>query len=348
MRPPPVSTPTARVISLPRPAPAAPASGAPMFFESSLLDLSPVRHDACRQRHGLPASRVLRMTLSGRCRQTYFLYLPANVSPTTPVFVTVHGISRNAREHAECFAPFAERHGVVLVAPRFGRKRFPRYQRLAPDARGHAPDAQLDAIVGDVRRLLGLPDRPIHLFGFSGGGQFAHRYAIVHPARVACVVVGAAGWYTFPDQGVRYPRGLGEPAGGALQIATPDFLRIPMAVVVGSEDTVRDAALNLSPRIDRQQGVDRRERGWRWVAAMRHAARERGLATPYGYSVLPGVGHDFTRAMTEGGLGTAVFRFLFGEHGGCTLHEVSCPSASSGVLPATKAAVAWRSERDCA
>ncbi|MCQ9377744.1 alpha/beta fold hydrolase [Methyloversatilis sp. XJ19-49] len=320
-----------------------------MFFESSPVDMSSARRDADRQRHCLPASRVLRMTLPGAHRQTYFLYLPVNVSPTAPVFVTVHGISRNAREHAERFAPFAERHGVVLVAPRFGRKRFPRYQRLTPDARGHAPDALLDAIVDDVRRLLGLLHRPIHLFGFSGGGQFAHRYAMIHPARVARVVVGAAGWYTFPDQGVRYPRGLAESAGGAVHIAAPDFLRIPMAVVVGNEDTVRDAALNLSPRIDRQQGVDRRERGWRWIGAMRHAARERSLATPYGYSVLPGVGHDFTRAMTEGGLGAAVFRFLFGEQGECTVHGVSCPSGSSGVLPAAaQTAFPWRTDRDCA
>ncbi|MBK1717227.1 alpha/beta hydrolase [Thiocystis violacea] len=274
------------------------------------------------------AGRVIRMTLSGCARQVYYLYVPHRLKPPGRLFVTVHGISRNAREHAEGFAPLAERQGVVLVAPRFARRRFGQYQRLAPDARGHRPDRMLERILAEVRGLLDLPESPVYLFGYSGGGQFAHRYAMAHPGRVARAVIGAAGWYTFPDPRVRYPRGWRFGADEIPLIAEPDALRVPMAVIVGAEDVDRDPALNPSRRIDRQQGENRCERGRRWIAAMRQAARARGLATPYQFQVLPGVGHDFTQAMASGGMGPAVFAYLFG---GPVAASLEPPCAAPGV-----------------
>lgn len=255
--------------------------------------------------------RVLRLTLTGQRRQVYYLYVPRRLASPGRIVVTVHGISRNAREHAERFAALAEREGVVLVAPRFARRRFGHYQRLAPDARGRRPDWMLDRILSEVRGLLDLPESPLSLFGFSGGGQFVHRYAMAHPERVARAVIGAAGWYTFPDPRAPYPRGLRFGAGETPLFEGDGFLRVPMAVLVGGDDVERDPALNRSPRVDRQQGEDRCERGRRWIAAMQRQARVQGLATPYRFQVLPGVGHDFTRAMT-GGMGEAAFEFLFG------------------------------------
>jgi dienelactone hydrolase len=254
------------------------------------------------------------MTLRDSSKQRYYLYIPQRITQSGRLFVTVHGISRNAREHAERFASLAAQQGVVLVAPRFGRRRFGSYQRLAPDAKGRRPDRLLDAIVAEVRGLLGLPDGKLYLFGFSGGGQFVHRYAMAHPAHVARVVVGAAGWYTFPDPRARYPRGLRLRSAELPQLDDLGFLQVPMAVVVGGDDIERDPALNQAPRIDRQQGMDRCDRGRRWVAAMQQAAQTRGLSTRYRFEVLPGVGHDFTRAMELGGMGQAVFDYLFGAH----------------------------------
>jgi poly(3-hydroxybutyrate) depolymerase len=256
--------------------------------------------------------KVLRLTLNERSKQIYYLYVPHRIKHPGRLFVTVHGISRNAREHAERFAPLAEQQGVVLVAPRFSRRRFASYQRLAPRAAGQRSDAMLDRIVSEVREQVDLPEAPLYLFGYSGGGQFVHRYAIAHPARVARAVIGAAGWYTFPDPRARYPRGLRFRPDETLLFEGPDFLKVPMAVIVGGADVERDPALNQSPRIDRQQGGNRCERGRRWVAAMQEAAQAQGLATRYQFQVLPGVGHDFTSAMVRGGMGEAVFDFLFG------------------------------------
>jgi poly(3-hydroxybutyrate) depolymerase len=56
-----------------------------------------------------------------------------------------------------------------------------------------------ERIVAEVLSLTNASPGPLHLSGYSGGGQFVHRFMLVHPGRVARVAVGAAGWYTFPD-----------------------------------------------------------------------------------------------------------------------------------------------------
>lgn len=76
------------------------------------------------------AGNIMVRALNGDPEQWYFLYVPRNCTVDTPVFVSVHGITRNASDHAILFAPFAERYGVVLVAPLFTRQRYRDYQRL--------------------------------------------------------------------------------------------------------------------------------------------------------------------------------------------------------------------------
>lgn len=254
-----------------------------------------------------------------RCRvvtdsaQFYYLYLPRKTRAQAPLFVSVHGISRNARQHARLFAPLAERYGVVLVAPYFERVRFGDYQRLGRTGRGERADQMLDRILTEVGREVAVPTARIHLFGYSGGGQFAHRYAFAHPERVVSLAVGAAGWYTFPDPGSRYPHGVGTTTDLAGVHFHPErFLRVPARVYVGGADAVRDRALRTGARLDRQQGRTRLERGRAWVRAMRAAAHARGLATPYTFELLPGADHSFRRSVEHGDLAERVFQYFFG------------------------------------
>lgn len=258
------------------------------------------------------AGQVQRRTL-GQCPDmAYYLYAPTVIRVPERLFVSVHGISRNALEHAELFSSLAEDRGVVMIAPLFDRDGFRGYQRLAANRDGLRPDAVLDMIVSEVRGLLALPAVKLNLFGFSGGGQFAHRYLMACPQRVESAVLGAAGWYTFPSPGIRFPRGLKPAPDRHWRPAFPGFLQVPVTVVVGEHDNLRDQAFNKSRKIDRQQGHNRVERGRRWVAAMQQVARQLDIPTAYRFHVLPGVGHEFHQAMRHAGLGRLVFEHLFG------------------------------------
>lgn len=255
---------------------------------------------------------VIRRRLRGLSGQVYYLYIPKTAGIRPPLMVSVHGISRNARQHAELLSSMAERYGVVLLAPLFSKKRFPDYQRLGRLGRGPRSDLALDRIIGEVLNLTGADTSRLYLFGYSGGGQFVHRYAMAHPERVAAVVIGAAGWYTLPQKDDRYPHGVGLCRDlPSVRFDTARFLQIPMTVVIGDQDTDRDLELNKSPRVDMRQGRNRLERALTWVKTMNLVARSNGLPGHYRVEIITGMDHSFERGISRGDLHQKIFAHLF-------------------------------------
>lgn len=270
--------------------------------------------DASAGRKAAPLpGRIEQRALESDASLQYVMYVPSRGGAGAPMLVTVHGISRNAWEQVSMFAPYAERAGVVLVAPLYEYQRFPRYQRLTANERGESPVAIMEAIVDEVARRTGASGDRLRLFGFSGGGQFVHRYAMAYPQRVAGYVVGSAGWYTFPDAQRRYPYGLRYSR--RLQMGGFDlgrFLAVPGWVLVGERDVQEGTAMRKTERVMLEQGMSRMERGLRWVDAVNSRAAELGLEAPVRFEMLPRSPHSFRRSMRRGELGQRVFGHLFG------------------------------------
>ena len=250
--------------------------------------------------------------LEGYSNQRYVTYVPDDVQAGAPMMVCVHGISRNVESHIYGFAPWAKRNGIVLVAPLFDDRYVAKYQSLATNLFDRRADMILNMIVAEAGKLTGAATERLHLFGYSGGAQFVHRYTMLHPHRVASFVAASAGWYTFPSQMVDYPRGIrtSQQLPGLLFVPF-DFLQVPGLVLVGDRDTMRGTALKYSRKLVAQQGEHRLERGRRWVAAMNDAAKAHGLDAPYRFEELPDCGHSFEQAMIRADLGTRVIKALF-------------------------------------
>lgn len=221
-------------------------------------------------------------------------HIPPGAGPGAPVLVAVHGISRNAREHLTAFADAAG-DGAAILAPRFDAGRFPSYQRLGIGRDEPRADLMLDAALAQVAAQTGLDLRRPHLFGFSGGAQFAQRFAMLRPGAAASLHLASAGWYTFFDAAAPWPRGCARhPIGRRVMAEEAFFHRIPCHVHVGELDTDRDEALRTGPRVDAQQGANRRARAETWTG---HIAARRGAhGAPIALSLLPGCGHDFADA----------------------------------------------------
>jgi len=229
-------------------------------------------------------------------------FVPAELDSARAPIVAVHGISRNAREHLEAFSPYACQTGRMLIAPLFSQERFDGYQRLDQGT----PRAD-DALIGLTTKLVrqyGLTHRPFDLFGFSGGAQFGHRFALHHPQRVGSLIVASAGWYTFPSRSRRYPYGLrtSETTAGALTDHLSQFLRLPILALVGSRDTKRDSSLRTGRRLDREQGRHRLERAEQWIRSLHEAADHYGIDADISLQLLAQCGHDFGRCVRKGKL----------------------------------------------
>lgn len=271
-------------------------------------------------RGGARRGEIRHRTLRTGPRLDYYLYVPQAARPDAPLFVSVHGASGSALDHARIFAPLAERHGAVLAAPCFEKPHYGDYQRLGRARRGERADLALDRLADEVGRLAGLDTPHIHLFGHSGGAQFAQRYAFAHPERVAGAVLASAGWYTFPSRARRYPYGIRPtPDLPAVAFRLEAILRVPLLVLVGTRSLGRRRTLRRSPRLDAQQGRSRLERATRFVRAMETAAHEHGLAPSCFLQALPDAEHAFAPGRLYGGVAERAASFLF--EGRELLHE---------------------------
>jgi dienelactone hydrolase len=169
----------------------------------------------------------------------------------------------------------------------------------------------LQRLLTEVAFLTRADAAKVYLFGFSGGAQFAHRYAMAHPGRVARAVVAAAGWYTFPDTTQRFPYGIRPVRTLEGVLLDPEqFLRVPIEVLIGSEDTTMHN-VRSTERTVAQQGTTRIDRARNWVSAMRKAAAAHSLEPLVTLTEIPGVGHSFADYHEKAELVKIVGRSLF-------------------------------------
>jgi pimeloyl-ACP methyl ester carboxylesterase len=229
----------------------------------------------------------------------YYSYRPPGCAAAATPLVFVHGYNRQVEEQAGALRGLCDRLGCPLVAPFFSSEHHRRYQRLGRGTDGLRADRFLDACLDD---FSGERAAPFYLAGFSGGAQFAHRYAMAHPGRVRHLVAVAAGWYTLPSDSIAFPRGLRTARSLRGYSLNPEqFLRVPMTVIVGAEDT-GTRNLRQSPELDESQGRTRVERARNWVAHLRLAARQYHQVSRASYLEVPAVGHDFGEFLERGRL----------------------------------------------
>ncbi|HEX4847916.1 MAG TPA: alpha/beta hydrolase [Novosphingobium sp.] len=245
--------------------------------------------------------RPLFLRCPGQLERDYYLLIPTNLCPEAEPLVLVHGISRNAPELVLRFAELANRLGVPLIAPLFRREIYGQYQQVIDPRGGQRSDLALLDILDDAARRHGLANGRIALFGFSGGAQFAHRFAMLHADRVRVCVPSSAGWYTMPDPNLAWPMGLAE---SPLPIH-PQTQSIPFHVIVGQRERDDDEALRRNPALDAMQGENRRARARTWHRALRRA----GWNSESSLTVLPRTRHNFSCAHRNG-LVETVFRLI--------------------------------------
>ena len=234
-------------------------------------------------------------------RFSYCVHIPAPVlagAPPTRLLVAVHGTGRTAMAYRDALAGFADAQGYVVLAPLFpvgvlGDYNPDGYKYLAEG--GLRYDHILLGMIAELGGLLGASLDRFSLFGFSGGGHFAHRFFYLHPDRLRSVSVGAPGGVTLLDDTRDYwigTRDFPERFGAAPDLAA--MRRVRAQILVGSEDLaefVYPAHLAHHAPDMARLGRNRLERSATLLANWQDhqiAARR---------DVLPGVAHEGLKAM---------------------------------------------------
>ncbi len=234
--------------------------------------------------------------------------LPSAPGSQAPL-LALHGISRNAGELCGAFAAAAEATGRIVVVPHFTADKWPVYQRITRRAR---PDKTILALLATLRAMDAAFRGPVDIFGFSGGAQLAHRFAMLYPEAVGDLHLGAAGWYTLPDESAAYPYGIGEsatrqePWSRLMRSGLRSYLQRRISVYVGSDDTSRDESLRQNEVVDDQQGAHRLQRARRYVASVNGRQAALGLPRSARLTFLQGCDHSFSTCVARGELALKV------------------------------------------
>ena len=239
--------------------------------------------------------------------QLFYLYLPSKVEELpkgSRILVSIHGSSgKNANDRGEkkvkkaakVLTDLADKNDWVILAPQFDRDRFNNdYQRL--NFFGSRADVNLNRLIKETGRLLpGIITTKIFLFGFSGGGQFVHRYAAFNPDRIDRAVAGGAGWYMWPDKNLPYPIGISPKSFvPGVKPHLRKLCTLNLYIIVGDGDSTQGIVKRRYRNYDLLilQGEGRRERARNWVAALHGYAATNGWPCKARLGIIPGTGHS--------------------------------------------------------
>jgi poly(3-hydroxybutyrate) depolymerase len=223
-------------------------------------------------------------------RFSYSLFVPEDLrddEPPLQLWVFVHGTGRRTVVYLDAFAEMARTHRAVVMTPLFpvgidGPNDIHNYKSI--DGAGVRFDEILLSMVEEVGQRWNVQTSPFFLHGFSGGGQFANRFALLHPEHLTAVSIGAPGQVTLPRSDQPWWPGVAdieERFGIAFDAAA--FARVPAQIVVGSldDDPAEVAAVTAD-----EHAAGRLTQARMLCAALREGGSSVRL------DVVDGIGHD--------------------------------------------------------
>jgi len=231
-------------------------------------------------------------------RFSYCLYVPPTFDADPAghaLVVAMHGSGRSAEAYRDRFAAFGRYRRCVILAPLFP---------VGPLGDGNAHgfkllqegelryDQVLLSMVDEVGAMLGTQFGRFLLFGYSGGGHFAHRFFYLHPERLHAVSIGAPGSVTLLDDSRDWWVGTRDLRARFGRDIDLDALRaVRVQLVVGAADietweiNYASDSVQYTPGIN-DTGRTRIER----IAALRASFERHGITCRH--DLVPNVAHD--------------------------------------------------------
>ena len=251
---------------------------------------------------------------------TVYYYRPVELTSETPVWLIMHGQSRNADDYRDYFADAAAAQGALVIAPEFNSDDWPGSRSynlgnlsLSESNLTARPRQQwsfskieplFDYLVETLEPTLAADE--YFMFGHSAGSQFTHRFLQWMPdARVKLAVAANAGWYTMPQYSdASYPHNwpyslsgtpdLDTEAAGYQALPTEylgNFLARDMVILLGDQDTQVTGSVRQTVEAN-AQGPHRFARGQFFFNEGLAEATARGMNFGWQLQFVPGVGHS--------------------------------------------------------
>ncbi|ROZ79753.1 alpha/beta hydrolase [Ramlibacter sp. WS9] len=228
----------------------------------------------------------------------YCLYVPPQVDEGVPVelLVAMHGSGRTSfMDFRDGFADFGRWNNCAILCPIFPIGVFGDGKR-----NGYKYMAERDVRYDEI--VLGMVDElaakyrqdwsRFAIFGYSGGGHFAHRFAILHPDKLWAASIGAPGSVTLLDADKDWWVGIRDlSARFGITFDAAALAKVPVQMIVGDADletweiTHKEGGEHWLPGAN-DAGATRPER----LATLKASFERAGVNVRF--DLLPGVSHD--------------------------------------------------------
>lgn len=178
-------------------------------------------------------------------RFSYSLYIPNRFSEEKSelfsLAIIVHGSMRNAQEYRDEFIDFSEETNTIILTPLFPggiTKPWESDSYKFVRVENEEFDTVLLKMVDEVGEHYKINTDKFLLHGYSGGGQFSHRFFYLHPDRLLGVSIGAPGNITLINEKKPWYIGIGDlEEKYNIPIRLSEMQKVPVLMVVGKNDT---------------------------------------------------------------------------------------------------------------
>ena len=293
-----------------------------------------------------PSGRVIFHEANDTIPYHWFTYVPTSISKDEPAYILLTGIRAGfdtydalteiAGGEIQWRTQIAEENRYILLVPHIPRRRTPHIYAAAFDRQVflHSTDAfyqrpdikvnlMIDTLISQLRTDGYDVQEQVFLEGFSVGGMFAQRYALLHPERVKAIAAGhCGGVITLPESHyngtpIIWPIGINDfaPLVGD-EFRRDTYEEVPQFIYIGEQDlgptNSTEIVLGGSNSTLWDMGWDS-ETARSWIVFLDNAFgathpvklenQARYLLTlGYGnitFTVYPGVGHQQTEQMMD-------------------------------------------------
>jgi len=242
----------------------------------------------------------------------HYYYPSSGAKETMKILMVFHGDSRDASYYRDLWVAYAEKYKVLLFAPEFSEKDFPGgnfyimgnvYKDTnKPKPEDLNPESQwtfsyIAPLFEEIQKRTKSTQTTYDINGHSGGGQFAHRLALMKPSeKINRIISSNGGWFTAPDTAALFPYGLKEAPIPTENYAS--FLGAHLTVQVGSPCTVCNASGSDQSSGFRHntsadaQGLNRIDRALYFYNNGKALAKQLGLPFNWTFREVPNAYHD--------------------------------------------------------
>ncbi|KAI1475626.1 alpha/beta-hydrolase [Daldinia eschscholtzii] len=205
------------------------------------------------RKSALLTGHIPHKSLASEPRVSYALYVPDEAynerhpegaepgANKLPLLVAVHGTRRDVFNVYD-LVPFAESTPCAILLPLFpigldGPNDIDSYKTLK--SKTLRSDLALLSMLDEVAiKWPAIETNKIFLMGFSGGGQFSHRFLYLYPERLAAVSIGAPGRTTSLDEEKNWPAGIKDTKATFGRTVNKELIKqVPIHLIIGDRDT---------------------------------------------------------------------------------------------------------------